>query len=245
MPAPAADAVPTPRRRSALTAALQARPTGTSRPDILAELHRMLRAGEIPAGTAIRVDDLADHFGVSRIPVREALMLLVGEGLVEHRPHAGYAVARLTASELRELYVVRRALETAALSAAVGAAGPDDDLAARTAFAALDAAVARDDRAGYHRESRAFHLALIAPARMHRLRHVMESAWDTTEPCRPMDHVPEGDRRALHAEHAEMLEAFTARDEPALLEASDRHHTRLEASIAAIADDVADGRSGC
>ncbi|MPQ98895.1 FCD domain-containing protein [Modestobacter sp. I12A-02628] len=201
----------------------------------------MLRGGEVPAGTPIRVDDLATHFGVSRIPVREALMTLVGEGLVVHRPHAGYAVARLTAAELRELYVVRRLLETAALSSALAAAGPEDDACARAAFAALDAAVERGDQAAYHRESRAFHLALVAPARMHRLRHVLESAWDATELCRPMAHVPEAERRAMHAEHSEMLAAFTARDEHSLLEASGRHHARLETSIAAIAADAAAG----
>jgi len=63
--------------------------------------------------------EVAEVFGVSPIPVRESLKTLTAEGLVAHQPNIGYAVARLTATELAELYIVRETLESAALSAAV------------------------------------------------------------------------------------------------------------------------------
>src|SRR3712207_9222207 len=59
---------------------------------VLQELRRRIHDGELRPGTVIRVDAVAGALGVSRIPVREALMILEGEGLVTHRPHVGFAV---------------------------------------------------------------------------------------------------------------------------------------------------------
>jgi DNA-binding GntR family transcriptional regulator len=59
------------------------------------------------------VDAVTEAFAVSRIPVREALIRLVGEGLVDHVPRAGYTVAQLTRDELSQFYAVREALEAA------------------------------------------------------------------------------------------------------------------------------------
>ncbi len=74
---------------------------------------------------------MAEHFGVSRIPIRESLKTLIGEGLVDHRANAGYTVARLTVDELEELYLVRGVLESAAHSVAITLADEADDARAR------------------------------------------------------------------------------------------------------------------
>src|ERR1700755_3054171 len=120
-----------PRRRSALIAQLLHERVTTSQAAILAELRRCLLDGEVPPGTPIPLDEVAAVFGVSRIPVREALKTLIGEGLVERRPTHAFRVATLTTAELAELYLVREVLETAALRAAVARAGPADDAEAR------------------------------------------------------------------------------------------------------------------
>jgi len=168
---------------------------------------------------------------VSRIPVREALMTLIGEGLVDHRPNAGYRVAMMTAQEFGEIYLVREALETAALRAAVAHARPDDDEQARSAHRALDTAILAYDGKLYHRESRRFHLALIRPCRMRRLLHMLDVAWNMTEPIQPMSHLESSERELLHADHAEMLAAFCARDPDRLAAASATHHHRLQSAI--------------
>jgi DNA-binding FadR family transcriptional regulator len=62
-----------PRVRSALPARLNRRPGGCSQSEILDELRRCILDGEVPAGSPIPVDGVAAAFGVSRIPVREAL----------------------------------------------------------------------------------------------------------------------------------------------------------------------------
>jgi DNA-binding GntR family transcriptional regulator len=203
---------------------------------VLGELRRVILAGDAPPGLAIPCDEVAALFEVSVIPVREALKTLVGEGLVEHRRRGGYTVACLTPAELDELYVVRGVLEQAALAAAVAQADDEDHTRARAAHDALAAAIAEGDVRRYNRESRRFHLALVAPAGMRRLQAMLESAWNLTEPYQPMAQVPPAEHRALHAEHARMLDAFTAGDAETLCEHAAGHHEHLRRTIS-------DGRS--
>jgi DNA-binding GntR family transcriptional regulator len=223
-----------PRKRSALIARLVSDQPGGSQASILEELRRCLLDGEVPPGTPIPLDEVAQVFGVSRIPVREALKTLIGEGLVEHRPNLGYHVARLTARELHELYVVREVLEVAALTAAVASATEQDDVEATATHEALGQAIEAHDVRGYHRDSRRFHLALVRPCGMHRLLAMLESAWNTTEPVQPMAHVSDGAKAEMHRDHEEMLAAFLARDAERLVAAARAHHGRLRASLAAL-----------
>ncbi|MTD15593.1 FCD domain-containing protein [Nakamurella sp. YIM 132087] len=229
----------TPRRRSGLVGQLGAlapeeRRPGSSQEDILHALRTTILGGGSPPGAPIPVDEVAELFQVSRIPVREALKTLIGEGLVAHRARSGYTVAQLTIEEFQEIYVVRGVLERAAIIAAVVAAGPADDLEQQTAHDALGAAVAAGDLQAYHRESRRFHSSLLAPSRMPRLLHMIDAAWNLTEPCRPMAHISEVARERLHDDHGDMLTAFRARDTVALLAAVDAHQEHLEASIATL-----------
>lgn len=108
-----------PRRRSALLDELRVDVPGRPQDVILEELRRAFLSGAAPPGTPIPVGEVAELFGRSRIPVREALETLIGEGLVTHRQNHGYIVAQLTIAELREMYLVRETLESASLTAAV------------------------------------------------------------------------------------------------------------------------------
>ncbi|MCD5353158.1 GntR family transcriptional regulator [Kineosporia mesophila] len=221
-------------RRSALLDQLEPRRTGSPQQAILDELRRVILDGGVPPGTPIPLAEVAALFGVSPIPVREALKTLVGENLVAHRPNAGYVVAQLTRRELAEIYLVRGVLESAALRAAIETATQDDVVAAREAHAALEALQTDWDPRSYHRESRHFHLALIMPCRMQRLLRMFESAWNVTEPFQPMRWLEPSAREHLHGEHTAMLEAFVARDGDVLLDVAARHHQRLESVIAVL-----------
>jgi DNA-binding GntR family transcriptional regulator len=207
-----------------------------ARADLLDELRRVVLAGDAPPGLAVPAEEVAALFGVSVIPVREALKTLVGEGLVEHRPRGGYTVARLTPAELHELYVVRGVLEQAALGAAVAAAGPADHALAAAAHDAMDRALRDGDERAHHRESRRFHLALVAPSGMRRLQAMLESAWNLTEPYRPMSGLPRTEWDALHAEHEQMLRAFTARATAELVSCAERHHQHLQEAVVGVAE---------
>lgn len=201
---------------------------------VVDELRRVIVSGDVPPGAVIPLDEVAAVFGVSLIPVRESLKILIGEGLVEHRPRGGYSVAELTRTEMQELYVARGVLENAILAVAVSVAGPPDHQCAQQAHDELGRAILAGDHHAYHRESRRFHFALVAPARMHRLEALVVSAWNLTEPYQPMAHVSDAHREQLHSDHGEMLEAFIAGDSAALLALAAAHHDRLLAAVATL-----------
>lgn len=220
-----------PRRRSLFTARLVNSTTDGRAPRVADDLRQAILAGDEPPGTLIPIDAVARFFGVSQIPVREALKVLLGEGLVEHVPHVGYSVAKLAFAEFRELYDVRQALESSALTHATARADEDDFAEARRTHEDLAAAMAADDERAYHAASRAFHLALIAPASMARLLHMYEAAWNMTEPARPMAHIDRADRTVFYDDHARLLAAFEARDAPRLVAECTRHYAHLRAAI--------------
>jgi DNA-binding GntR family transcriptional regulator len=196
----------------------------------------VIASGQVPPGSPIPLDDVAAFFGVSLIPVREALKTLLGEGLLEHQPRLGYTVTALSQAELDELYVVRGALEAAALEAAVHQSTTRDHERAAAIHEALGAAVAADDAAAFQRASREFHEALLAPCRMPRLLHMLEIAWNVTEPVQAMMRTSEQDRTGMREDHQEMLDAFVDRDGERLKAAAEAHHARLTACIARIGD---------
>ncbi|MEU4601099.1 GntR family transcriptional regulator [Nocardia sp. GTS18] len=225
------------RRRSALLARLVVDEPG--RPQvILGELRRVILDGAVPPCTVIPLREVAVLFGVSHIPVREALKTLIGEGLVTHRPQRGYQVAQLTARELREMYIVRDTLESASLAAAALSADDAERAELLAVNDLLEQAILDDDPAAYQRQSRCFHVALTRPSRMFRLLQMLESAWNVTEPVQSMVHIDRADRELLHTDHLAMLDAFLARDVARLLVAAEEHHRRLESVIATLPTDT-------
>ena len=93
------------------------------------ELRRLVVTGELPPGSRIVEDRLAERLGVSRNPVREALQALAAEGFVEILPRRGAVVAQITAEQAEDLFDVRTALEP--LAARLAARRADADGTAR------------------------------------------------------------------------------------------------------------------
>jgi DNA-binding GntR family transcriptional regulator len=109
------------------------------------ELRRKIMSGELPEGFQLRQDALAAEFGISRIPVREALVQLEGEGLVRIVPHKGAVVSELSVDEISELFMLRGLLEPLLLKKSAPKLTSAD-------FAELDAILAE-----YQRELHAQH----------------------------------------------------------------------------------------
>ena len=80
------------RGRPAPEFVAQLQPTGNNPEDLLAELRRVLASGRVRPGAVLPVDGIARAFGVSRTPVREALKMLLAEGLIRHDHRGGYIV---------------------------------------------------------------------------------------------------------------------------------------------------------
>lgn len=75
------------------------------------EIRNRILSGDYPPGAPLRQDGLAADLGMSRIPIREALVQLESEGLLKILPHRGAVVAQLTADEIEELFNMRLLLE--------------------------------------------------------------------------------------------------------------------------------------
>lgn len=225
------------RRRPAPIVAVINRQAGASQTAIVAELRRAITDGHGRPGTPLPVDELADAFGVSLIPVREALKTLLGEGLVDHRPRAGYIVARLTHAEYTELYIARSALEQTTLSRAALVATPDDIANARAIQDDLTKALEEGNTTMWHRHSRTLHEALVAPCRMHRLLALLSNTWNLTQPVPSMTWVEPEQLWLMHREHDELLEHFASGDIDDLVRLAAAHGERLIDEVAALPTD--------
>jgi DNA-binding GntR family transcriptional regulator len=136
------------------------------RRDILRDrVRNALRAavvsGELAAGTVHSAPALATRFGVSATPVREAMIDLVGEGLVVAQPNKGFRVTAVSDQDLDEVTTVRLLLEPPATRTAVPRVPPQDVPALRELAQHIVTAAEQGDLIGYVEADRVFHLALL------------------------------------------------------------------------------------
>jgi DNA-binding GntR family transcriptional regulator len=81
-------------------------------PEVVAqELRRAILRGDLAPGEHVRQSEWSDQLGVSRAVLREAFKILTGQRLLRHSPQAGYFVAKLNASEMKQLYRIRMFME--------------------------------------------------------------------------------------------------------------------------------------
>src|SRR5437879_4785809 len=93
--------------------------TKLSSDDITSVLRKNIYDGILSSGVSLKQEELADQFGVSRIPIREALKKLEAEGLVRHEPNKGAVVSSHSISDVIEMLDIRIGLETRALKLAI------------------------------------------------------------------------------------------------------------------------------
>ena len=168
----------------------------------------------------LRQEELAKRCNVSRVPLREALARLAGEGLLILRPQRGYAVVSLEASDIVEVFELRAVTEAHAGSIAARSRRPEDIAeAARlvSAMALLDISDA-EDAAKWSRLNYEFHACIISATRRKRLIQITRSLRDTLEPYIRFEMRLTGDARQAERDHREILEAFRAGDSRGLAE---------------------------
>jgi DNA-binding GntR family transcriptional regulator len=117
--------------------------------------------GEATPGDRLVEADLAARFGVSKTPVREALLTLEGEGLVTLRPHRGAEVSRLSVHEWHDLIFVRDALEVGALDDIVASMTDAHFDTAGRHLAEMEVAVAEGNYRNYRQAQRRLHATIL------------------------------------------------------------------------------------
>ncbi|WOT37589.1 GntR family transcriptional regulator [Streptomyces coeruleorubidus] len=101
-------------------------PLGAVRERVTADLRQEIIAGSLRPGDRLVERELAERFGVSRVPVREAIRALVAEGFVHFETPRRTVVRRLTPNDVKELFELREALEVYAAGLAASRATPQD-----------------------------------------------------------------------------------------------------------------------
>lgn len=130
----------------------------------MSEIQQRLRSdivsGELPFGSRLIIEDLAIRYGVSHMPIREALRVLHGEGLVVIEPNRGARVRPIYRGFIEDVFDVRGAIETMLARRAAERRTAQHLLQLRDAAATLEARVAAGDYASVALANRAFHAVI-------------------------------------------------------------------------------------
>ncbi len=112
---------------------------------IAGALREAIISGTLSPGKRLVEEELADQFGVSRAPLREALKELAAAGLVINIPHRGTFVVELTERDIWEIYTLRLALESIAVELLVGSVTPEQVESLNSLIDQMDDALGRGD----------------------------------------------------------------------------------------------------
>jgi len=195
---------------------------------VLERMRQAILSGELGAGSKLVEADLAERFGTSRGPIREAVRELVREGLVVEFDRRGNVVSTLTAHDLAEVYGVREALEVAASELVVARA---DDAALRD----LEQHLVAFERGGTDYvvnsvHDLAFHRSLVALAGNRRMTAINDQM--LTQTAHLLRTAAEGNptlQTTIRASaHRDILDAIAARDAGRAREAIQAHYRYAE-----------------
>ena len=185
-----------------------------------------------PGGTLLTEGELAELVGVSRTPVREALLRLEADGLVRLYPKKGALVLAVSAEEIADVLETRELVETHTAVRALDAAGLPAEL--RERLAEMRAARDAGDTVAFMTADRAFHRAVVAAAGNAVLTGLYDSLRDR-QVRMGVEYVRSGPERMDRAvaEHEEILSAFVSGDVERVRRTVHRHTSTIRAMLMA------------
>lgn len=145
---------------------------------VLESLRRAIITGELVPGTLHSVHALAAQLGVSRTPVREALIQLAGQGMVRFERNRGIRILQTTVHDLEEVFTLRLLLEVPATSRATEQFTRAQLQQLRTEYTAMQRAAAAQDDARLMEHDRKFHLVILEMSGNRRLASYVDSLRD-------------------------------------------------------------------
>ncbi|AVP99593.1 GntR family transcriptional regulator [Ahniella affigens] len=181
--------------------------------------------GSYAAGTALLQDAIAAEFGVSKIPVREALVQLSAEGLVDVFAHRGFQVRGTSVSELDELFRLRLQIEPDAVANGARLATTAEQREVKQLLDALNAATESQDPKVADL-NRSFHLALICPAQQPITAEVLGRLLVRSQRYVLRHLAPQGRTRRAKTEHNVLHRLWLKQDADGLQEATRTHIVR-------------------
>jgi DNA-binding GntR family transcriptional regulator len=192
------------------------------------EAHAILReaisSGRLWPGQIHSVQALATELGVSRTPVREALLQLARQGLVEPVRNRGFLVVERSLQDLREIFEIRLLLEPAAARSATRRASAEDVDRLRAHYQGMTAAARAGDADSMWKHDRTFHLGILEASGNSRLARYIDTLRDLVQRRGQLTTLSR-QLGAIAREHGPILAAMEKRDGAAAEQAM-RHHIR-------------------
>ncbi len=179
-------------------------------------------------GSQLNEKDIAAQHGVSRTPVREALLRLSDEGLVDIVSKSGTYVSRIPLADLPEAITIRRVLEQLAVRAAVERATRSQIIELRAIVARMAEAAEAGDTETFHRADEAFHETIAAVGRHPGVWALVKHVKLQVDRFRRLTLPLEGRMVRVVAEHDAVLKAIEQREPDAAAEALGRHIDGLQ-----------------
>ena len=198
---------------------------------IVESLTRAIVEHRLHPGTKLAEQKLADHFGVSRTLVRQALFQLTQNRLIKLEPARGAFVAAPTVDEARQVFAVRRMLEAEMTRAFVRQVTPAKVRALREHIAQEKAAVDKEDAAGRVELLGDFHVRMAELMGNEVLTQILRDLSSRSSLISLM-YQRAGAARHSQEEHVELVRAIAAKDEERAVQLMTEHLDHVQESLA-------------
>ena len=202
---------------------------------VVEEIRKQILTGQIKAGEPLRQAALAEELNVSRIPVREALLQLEAEGLVEFEAHKGATATRLSADQVTELFELRALLECDLLRRAIPLMTDEVLKAADQVRQNMTAAFEKNDQISMWSElNTEFHLTLYRPAGRHKTLELVHNLMINSDRYIRFHLLLAGGVAKADPEHHALLQLCQAKDSEAACQLLQKHILEAADEIIAV-----------
>ncbi|MEU1597937.1 GntR family transcriptional regulator [Streptomyces sp. NPDC005708] len=196
----------------------------------MTELRTAIIEGRLVPGERIRQDALAEQFGVSRIPVREALKSLATVGLLKHTMNSGFAVSQLDESEMVQIYWMRQLIEDALMKPLPDVdAGNIDDL--RALNLQMTEASDNGDIVQMTNINRTFHFEMFGWTGQDLVVDTLAQLWDLSMPYHSTYLYDRQTREQVIREHDALIEALENGDADLYQQVAAAHRKNSEVGL--------------
>jgi DNA-binding GntR family transcriptional regulator len=192
-------------------------------------------SGRLRPGQALSENEVAQQLGVSRTPIREAIIRLESDGLLAVRPQVGTTVAPIDVDVVADVQFLREAIECRTIALAAQRASAADARALRAQLKEQARVAARGDHAAFVPLDDLMHQKLVAMAGRPRVWHAIEDAKAQLDRVRFLSLEDPAWLAAIHRQHETIVEHVLGRDARGAVAAMSQHLRAVFASIATIA----------
>jgi len=206
----------------------RARPAYAS---VCQRLRQDILAGVFPWGGRLKIAELVRRYGVSQMPIREALQKLQGEGLVTSRPNRGACVRKVDEKFIADIYDLRGAIASMLLRRAIARATEVDVQALRLILETHRQAEHRGEFAATLEYNKQFHRVIYRMADNPDATEVIERYWDLIDALRRQFGFSAGFMATIIDDHQQVLEAIARRDVEAAIRLSDESCERSKQNL--------------